>query len=82
MEKISSNPYFNPAQIYQHPKVRMQALRQQMTQTTEVEKTESAKPTPPDYSSLFGDEELSKLQANLEAISKLAENALKRIDKE
>lgn len=82
MDKITSNPYFNPAQLYQQHKV-----QQPPPQAAEKQETPAVAPVEAgskgqggNFSNMFRDDDLMKLQDNLEAIAKMAESALKRFD--
>lgn len=83
MDKIGSNPYFNPTKLYQQSQAdKTQAAPTKQLghvaslTTNRVAATEQTTP----FASLFADDELSTLQGNLENIASLAEQALKRID--
>lgn len=83
MDKIGSNSYFNPTQLYQQH----QADKSQSIPSKQLDRTASLAANRVDapqkstgFANLFADDELSTLQGNFEAIATLAERALKRID--
>lgn len=80
MDRIGSNPYFNPTQLYQ--KSASAQRPPQEAKLNQVDSTSSSQPQAGEkqFSDMFGDNELLKLQSNLEAIAQMAENALKRFD--
>ena len=82
MDSLNPNPHFNPARInsiYQSqqsakqtkPSSHMKAEELQPRAIAKVEKVET-------FSTMFDDNELERLQTNLESIASLAERALKR----
>ncbi|MDQ8179727.1 hypothetical protein [Pelagicoccus sp. SDUM812005] len=81
MDPINSNPFFNSARFYQN-----QPAQQKPTPSVDpaaAAESQSIKPTPAadsEYTNLFDDDALLKLQSNLEAIAQMAEQSLKRID--
>ncbi len=76
MENISSNPAFNPATLYR--KNTPQPNRQPHEAVAPQSPATVAASNDP--SDVFGDDQLLRLQGNLEAISKMAEEALKRFE--
>ena len=81
MDQISSHPTFNYAQIYQQNLARKAATPESQPSVKNVANEAPAEPQPRlanDFSSMFGDDELAKLQRNLESIAKLADDALRR----
>lgn len=80
MDKISSNPAFNYAQLYQQNVARKSTTAAETRNVAPTEQTATAQASEPrlanDFSSMFGDDELAKLQRNLEAIAQLADRAL------
>ena len=80
MDSISSNPYFNPAHLnhtHAHGKSQNAANASSHVKTEAINAVAQAQPTEP-FSSMFNDDELAKLQGNLEKIAQQAERALKR----
>ena len=80
MDSISSNPYFNPAHL-QNPHAA--GKNQSAENASSHIKPESVRAVPQatqsePFSSMFNDDELAKLQSNLEKIATQAERALKR----
>ncbi len=82
MDPINSNPFFNSARLYQNQQAQQKPNPSVANSpaTAEVNKTTSAPPAADDYSTLFDDDALLKLQGNLEAIAQMAELSLKQID--
>lgn len=80
MDQINSNPSLHYAKLYQQ--LNSPAAKPQAFAPSEATTPAQSKPVekPTDYSSMFADDQLAKLQHNLEAISNFAETALKRFD--
>ncbi len=82
MDPINSNPFFNSARLYQNrpaqqtppPSVDNANPAAETGRNTAVSGSES------EFSTLFDDDALLKLQSNLEAIAQMAEQSLKKID--
>ena len=79
MDSIHSNPYFNPAHLYnQHQASGSKA--NQIAQGNRIASQEiepSSKPAP--YFNMFDDKELARLQDNLESIADLTGKALESL---
>ncbi|MBK1877397.1 hypothetical protein [Pelagicoccus mobilis] len=82
MDPIESNPFFNSARLYQN-----QVASQKPSAPAEGSTTPSSSidannrsAAPADFSNMFDDDALLKLQGNLEAIAQMAEKSLKQID--
>ena len=83
MDQINSNSYYNPARLFQN-----QAAPQQKAGSPAIgsssasEMINGRKEQSPvsDFSTMFDDDALLKLQSNLEAIAQMAEKSLKQID--
>ncbi len=86
MDSINSNPPFNPARINSiysiqnsahsaKPSSHVSSQAMQPQAVTKIEKVET-------FSKMFDDQELDRLQKNLESIAFLAETALKRFKPE
>ncbi len=82
MDQINSNPYFNSAHLYQNQQAQQKANPsvERSIPSAESSRTESSSAQESDYSNLFDDDALLKLQSNLEAIAQMAEQSLKQID--
>lgn len=82
MDQINSNPYFNSAQLYQNQQAQQKPTPpvENSARSTESGRTDSPPAQGSDYSNLFDDDALLKLQSNLEAIAQMAEQSLKQID--
>lgn len=87
MDNISSNPTLSYAQLYQQnlsrkPNAPSESPASSPTpgSVASVAPTESQTRLANDFSTMFGDDELAKLQRNLEAIAKLADTALRRFE--
>ncbi|MCH6254950.1 hypothetical protein MLD52_00200 [Puniceicoccaceae bacterium K14] len=85
MDSINSNPYLNPsriAQTYQKPEASPQVGKTSEHLGTKTLSQDAVSKTQPveTFSNLFGDDELERLQNNLESIANLAESALKRFN--
>lgn len=82
MDQINSNPYFNSARIYQNHQTQQKPSTpvQNTAAATEANRAAPEKAAGSDYSTLFDDDALLKLQSNLEAIAQMAEQSLKQID--
>lgn len=82
MDQINSNPYFNSARLYQNqhatPKTNSQV--DPSSHAAPIQPQSTGKPASNDFSSMFDDDALLKLQGNLEAIAQMAEQSLKRIE--
>lgn len=84
MDQINSNPHFNTSRLYQsyqsQPKPATPATAAGVSKATELPSSTQSHKANNDYSTLFDDDALLKLQSNLEAIAQMAEQSLKRID--
>ncbi|MDQ8203919.1 hypothetical protein [Pelagicoccus sp. SDUM812003] len=81
MDRIGSNPYLNTTRLYQQSLQQRQETHQSQSNASKIETSAATQKTDPSgFSSMFGDNELLKLQGNLEAIAQMAEHALKRFD--
>lgn len=83
MDQINSNPYFDSARLYQ-AKAAPQTQSSQAQPGVRSELVSRAPQTEKaaDFSNMFDDDALLKLQGNLEAIAQMAEKSLKQIDGE
>lgn len=82
MDQINSNPFFNQARLYQNQATTQQAGSSASRPAQSPSQADS-KPVQADsanFSGMFDDDALLKLQSNLEAIAQMAEKSLKRID--
>lgn len=84
MDPIGSNPFLNPTQLFSQP----QSARQSEAGHLDSKASTQVGPDPvketgpvSDYSKLFDDDALLKLQQNLESIAEMADSALKTIDR-
>ncbi|MEM9160550.1 MAG: hypothetical protein AAGB46_15995 [Verrucomicrobiota bacterium] len=80
MDSINSNPYFNHPRISYQPTPAQQAgeaIASSHVKTDSTKAVPQANQSEP-FSSMFNDDELAKLQGNLEKIAAQAERALKR----
>ena len=81
MDRIGSNPYLNTTKLYQQSLQQRQATQQSQVSDPKINPTgDESSSSSNGFSSMFGDNELLKLQGNLEAIAQMAEHALKRFD--
>ncbi len=82
MDPINSNPFFNSARLYQNHQAQQKPNPSiaNSPAAAEVDRSTSTPPAGGDYSTLFDDDALLKLQGNLEAIAQMAELSLKQID--
>lgn len=78
MDQINSNPYFNSAQVY---KAQQNPANSSQSISKPASKVEPERETVGDFSQMFDDDALMKLQGNLEAIAQMAEKSLRQIDK-
>lgn len=79
MDQINSNPHYSYAQLYQQLNGTQSKPIAQAAQQAETPAIKAAAQNS-NFSSMFADDELAKLQHNLEAVSSLAEKALKKIE--
>ena len=81
MESIGSNPHLNPTHLSPQSQPKPAKPEQESpTAKSSIDAIDGQQPSGSDFSSVFGDDELSRLQNNLERIASLAESALQRID--
>lgn len=84
MDQINSNPHFNTSRLYQNyqsqTKPSTPAPAEDLGKAAELSASSRSQATDGDYSTMFDDDALLKLQSNLEAIAQMAEQSLKQID--
>jgi len=79
MERINPDSRFNPATSQNRPDSAPKPSKPE-TKATDAS-TSSAKTLKPEYSKMFDDAELERLQNNLQSIADMAGQALERIKK-
>ncbi|EDY80805.1 hypothetical protein VDG1235_422 [Verrucomicrobiia bacterium DG1235] len=82
MDQINSNPFFNAARLYQNQQAPQKTGNpvDAASKAAEIRPAAIEQPVANDFSTMFDDDSLLKLQSNLEAIAQMAEQSLKQID--
>lgn len=81
MEQINSNPTFNNARLFQQSQTASNPIENHRSANVSKSEAPNNGPDSGDYSTMFDDDALLKLQSNLEAIAQMAEKSLKQIDR-
>ncbi|MBC2604985.1 hypothetical protein [Pelagicoccus albus] len=78
MDQINTNASFNTARLYQNHQLQQKPDSTSPVQSSPQNREQQVESK--DFSSMFDDNALLKLQGNLEAIAQMAEQSLKKID--
>lgn len=78
MDQINSNSYLNTARLYQGPATPREPAK--LSPEPPLSRPAQATPQEAAFSGMFEDDALLQLQKNLEAIGRMAEQTLKRIE--
>lgn len=82
MDPINSNSYLNSARLFQNQQAQQKPTPpvENASAPLQINRVDTNSNASNDYSNLFDDDALLKLQGNLEAIAQMAEQSLKQID--